>query len=110
MAVTKTWQINTMKRDVSDGYVTEVVYRVIGSVDSVEKARKTGSVYFTKPSSLPSDFIAFASLNAETVLNWVKTTLNADVDTVSIIEADLETEVNEIVTPTSVSGLPDNWS
>ena len=30
MAITKTWEINTMERDVSDGYVTKVIYRVKG--------------------------------------------------------------------------------
>ena len=44
MAVTKTWEINTVERDLSDGYVTKVIYRVKGidSSDSTEKARHTG--------------------------------------------------------------------
>ena len=46
MAVTKTWEINTVERDLSDGYVTKVIYRVKGidSSDSTEKARATGEV------------------------------------------------------------------
>jgi len=103
MAITKTWEVNTMERDVSDGYVTKVIYRVKGISDSVEKARKTGNVTFTKPESLPSDFIAFASLNAATVLGWVKTSLG---DQVATIETELEAEVTKILTPTTVSGVP----
>jgi len=103
MAITKTWEVNTMERDVSDGYVTRVIYRVKGISDSVEKARKTGNVTFTKPESLPSDFIAFASLNAATVLGWVKTSLG---DQVATIETELEAEVTKILTPTTVSGVP----
>ncbi len=110
MAVTKTWEINTMERDVSDGFVTKVIYRVIGLSDSVEKSRLTGNVTFTKPDSLPSDFVAFASLDASTVLGWVQTSLNASSTTVSVIEAALEAEVNEILTPTSATGVPDGWS
>ena len=42
MAITKTWEINTVERDLSDGYVTKVIYRVKGLSDSVEKSRSTG--------------------------------------------------------------------
>ncbi len=103
MAITKTWSINTMERDVSDGYVTKVVYCVKGLSDSVEKAREKGYVAFTKPESLPSDFVAFASLDASTVLGWVKTKLGDDV---AKIETRLEAEVNELITPTTASGVP----
>jgi len=104
MAVTKTWEINTMERDVSDGYVTKVIYRVKGITDSEEKARRTGEVLYYKPSSLPSDFVEFSKLDSATVLSWVKTTLGND--KVSAIETSLETEVNEIITPTSAVGVP----
>ena len=103
MAITKTWEINTMERDVSDGYVTKVIYRVKGISDSEEKARETGEVNFTKPSSLPSDFVDFTKLDAATVLGWVKTALG---DQVAKIETELEAEVNELLTPTTASGVP----
>ena len=73
MAITKTWQVNTMERDLSDGHVNKVIYRVIGKDGDTEKDRATGEVSFTKPSSLPSDFVAYNKLNEATVLGWVKT-------------------------------------
>tara|TARA_R100000773_G_scaffold11728_1_gene10838 strand:- start:27 stop:341 length:315 start_codon:yes stop_codon:yes gene_type:complete len=103
MAITKTWEINTMERDVSDGYVTKVIFRVKGISDSEEKARETGEVNFTKPSSLPSDFVDFTKLDAATVLGWVKTALG---DKVATIETRLEAAVNEVLTPTSAVGVP----
>tara|TARA_R100000353_G_scaffold116340_1_gene83149 strand:- start:57 stop:371 length:315 start_codon:yes stop_codon:yes gene_type:complete len=103
MAITKTWEINTMERDVSDGYVTKVIFRVKGISDSEEKARETGEVNFTKPSSLPSDFVDFTKLDAATVLGWVKTALG---DEVATIETRLEAAVNEVLTPTSAVGVP----
>ena len=103
MAITKTWEVNTMERDVSDGYVTKVIYRVKGISGSEEKARETGEVNFTKPSSLPSDFVEFAKLDAATVLGWVKTALG---DQVATIETALEAKVNEVLTPTSAVGVP----
>ena len=104
MAITKTWEINTLQRDLSDGYVTEVIYRVKGLSDSEEKARATGSVEFTKPESLPSDFVAYDSLTSSTVLGWVTTALGSDV--VSGIEKNLEAEVTEAITPTTATGVP----
>ena len=104
MAITKTWEINTLDRDLSDGYVTKVIYRVKGISDSVEKARATGEVIFTKPSSLPSDFVAFDKLTSSTVLGWVTTSLGTDA--VTSIETNLEAEVTEAITPTTATGVP----
>ena len=104
MAITKAWEINTLERDLSDGYVTKVIYRVKGLSDSVEKARITGSVEFTKPESLPSDFVAYDSLTSSTVLGWVATALGSD--QVSAIEKSLEVQVSESITPTTASGVP----
>jgi hypothetical protein len=104
MAITKTWEINTLQRDLSDGYVTEVIYRVKGLSDSEEKARVTGSVVFTKPESLPSDFVAFDKLTSSTVLGWVTAALGSD--QVTDIETDLEAKVTEAITPTTAAGVP----
>ena len=104
MAITKTWEINTLERDLSDGYVTKVIYRVKGLSGSEEKARATGEVNFTKPSSLPSDFVAYDSLTSSTVLGWVSTTLGTD--EVTAIETNLEAEVTEAITPTTAAGVP----
>jgi len=104
MAITKTWEINTLERDLSDGYVTKVIYRVIGLSDSEEKARCTGQIEFTKPESLPSDFIAYDSLNSSTVLGWVTTALGSD--QVTAIETGLEAEVTKVITPTTATGVP----
>ena len=102
MAVTKTWEINTMERDLSDGYVTKVIYRVKGISDSEEKARETGQVNFTKPSSLPSDFVDFTKLDAATVLGWVKTALG---DEVATMETAMDNAVTLVKTPVKATGV-----
>ena len=104
MAITKTWQVNTMERDISDGHVNKVIYRVIGKDGDVEKDRATGEVNFTKPSSLPSDFKAYDSLDEATVLGWVKAALS--VNTVSAIEKILEDKIALINTPVTATGKP----
>ena len=103
MAITKTWEINTMKRDVSDGYVTQIIFRVKGISGSEEKARETGEVLFEKPDSLPSDLLILQKLDAATVLGWVKTALG---DKVVTIETRLEAAVTSSYT--SAVGVP--WS
>ena len=107
MAVTKTWEVNTVERDLSDGYVTKVIYRVKGidSSDSTEKARATGEVALaTKPETLLSDFVAYDSLTSSTVLGWVTTTLGTD--GVRSIEEALLAELNAVITPTTGTGVP----
>ena len=104
MAITKTWQVNTMERDLSDGHVNKVIYRVIGKDDDTEKDRATGEVNFTKPSSLPSDFVAYDKLDEATVIGWVKTALGTD--QVTEIEKAIEDKIAIINTPVTATGKP----
>ena len=104
MAITKTWQVNTMERDLSDGHVNKVIYRVKGMDGETEKDRATGEVNFTKPSSLPSDFVAYDKLDEATVLSWVKTALGTD--EVTAIEKAIEDKIAIINTPVTATGKP----
>ena len=104
MAITYEWQVNTMERDLSDGFVNKVIYRVKGLDDGTEKARATGEVNFTKPLSLTSDFKAYDSLSESDCLTWVKNTLGAT--EVTAIETNLTNEINVINTPTTGTGNP----
>ena len=109
MAISYTWQINSTqcKRDVADGYFTNVVYRVKGMDDSEEKARRTGEIVFTKPESLPSDFIAFDTSkktpDESTMISWVKDSLGST--EVASIEASLKSEIDLINTPVQTTGV-----
>jgi len=106
MAFTKTWQVNTLERDITDGHVNKVIYRVKGIDGSEEKTRETGEVNFVKPSSLPSDFVAYDKLTEATVLGWVKTALGST--EVTKIEAKIEADITLINTPVTATGKP--WS
>lgn len=107
MAVVKTWEINTCERDLSDGYITRVIYRVKATEDNVEidNTREVGEVRFVKPESLPSDFIPYDTSaktpNAATVLGWVKTKLGSEV---SAIETRMDAAIAEQKTPTTAMG------
>jgi len=109
MAITFTWEINgtACKRDVADGYFTNVVYRVKGMDGTEEKARHTGEVTYTKPKSLPSEFVAYdeskKTPDSATMITWVKDYLGTD--GVTKIETDLKAEIDLINTPTQATGV-----
>ena len=100
MAITKTWEINTLERELADGYVRKVIYRVKGIEDDKEKARATGEVNLEKPETL----IPYEDLTAETVVGWVKTKLGTD--EVAAIEKSLEDQIALINTPVTAIGKP----
>ena len=104
MAITKTWEVNTLQRETADGYVNKVIYRVNGT-DGTYKTRATGEVDLPKPDTL----VPYGDLTEATVLGWVKAKLDADkADTVASIEAAIDANVNEQKTPTTAVGKP--WS
>jgi len=100
MAITKTWEVNTLERELADGYVKKVIYRVKGIDGEVEKARATGEVELEKPETL----IPYKDLTESTVLGWVKAKLGTD--EVTAIEKFLEDEIALINTPVTAVGKP----
>ena len=109
MAITFTWEINgtACKRDVADGYFTNVVYRVKGMDGTEEKARHTGEVTYTKPKSLPSEFVAYneskKTPDSATMITWVKDALGTDA--VTALETGLKAEIDLINTPVQATGV-----
>ena len=109
MAITYTWEINgtSCKRDVADGYFTNVVYRVKGMDGTEEKARHTGEITFIKPESLPSEFIAFdeskPTPTEATMITCVKDSLGTYA--VTAIETSLKAEIDLINTPVQATGV-----
>ena len=100
MAITKKWEINTLERELADGYVKKAIYRLKGIDGSEEKARATGEVELEKPKTL----IPYNKLTESTVLGWVKTKLGTD--EVAAIEKALEDEIALINTPVTETGKP----
>ena len=114
MAITSVWEINEPQTlsDVSDGFIKKLVYRVKGMDDAsgtaVERYRVTGSVSFTKPDPLPSEFIAFESVTKDNGLTWIKAALGSD--QVTAIETNIATQIGLIDTPVEKVGAPTSWS
>jgi hypothetical protein len=97
MAISYTWKVNNLERDVADDYVTTVHYGV-DATDGEHSKGITGTVNFTPETSAAS--IDYAALTEEQVLSWVYSQVSKE-DT----EAMLAAKVEKLKAPTKVSGL-----
>ena len=110
MAITKTWEVNTWKRDIADGFIKEIIFRLkaMDGETEVEGTRQTGSVHFEKPSKLPSEFIAFDTSKktptADTMIKWVKESLGTT--QVTAMETAMDNAVTLVKTPVEATGTP----
>ena len=98
MAITKTWEVNTLQRELADGYVNKVIYRVNGT-DGIYQTRATGEVDLEKPETL----IPYKDLTEETVIGWVKAKLGSEVAT---IEKLIDENIALQKTPVHGTGKP----
>ena len=98
MAITKTWEVNTLQRELTDGYVNKVIYRVNGT-DGTYQFRATGEVDLEKPETL----IPYKDLTEETVIGWVKAKLGSEVAT---IEKLIDENITLQKTPVHGTGKP----
>ena len=108
MTITKTWEVNTLQRELADGYVTKVIYRVNGT-DGTYSTRATGEVDFPKADgwSQPSDFVAYKDLTQAKVLEWVKAKLETqESGSVAKIEQALDNQITLQKTPVHGVGTP----
>ena len=102
MTITKTWEVNTLQRELADGYVNKVIYRVKGT-DGTYETRATGEVDLEKPETL----IPYKDLTNDFVIGWVKAKLEADDSgSVAKIEAAIDANINAQKTPTHGLGTP----
>ena len=86
-----TWTIVQLDRELADGYVYTVHYR-IDATDETYSAGAYGTVALDKPDKL----IAYKDLTSDVVIGWVKAKLEAeDSDAVKNIEAALAAQIAE---------------
>ena len=96
---TKTWEGNSLQRELADGYVNKVIYRVKGT-DGTYETRATGEVDLEKPKTL----IPYKDLTADTVIGWVKAKLGTE--QVASIENAIDDDITLQKTPTHGVGTP----
>ena len=101
MTITKTWEVNTLQRELADGYVNKVIYRVNGT-DGTYSTRVTGEVDLEKPDTL----IPYKDLTHDTVIGWVKTKLGTE----SVTQIEKAIDDNITLQKTPVHGVGTPWS
>ena len=102
--MTTTWTIAQLDRELADGYVNTVHYRV-DATDGTYSSGAYGSVGLEKPDTL----VPYKDLTSDVVVGWVKAKLIAEnSDAVTKIESALAANIAEQKTPTVGSGIP--WS
>ncbi len=100
MSITKTWEVNTLQRELADGYVNKVIYRVKGT-DGTYETRVTGEVELEKPETL----IPYKDLTQDTVIGWVKAKLGTE----SITQIEKAIDDNITLQKTPVHGVGTPW-
>ena len=105
---TFTWKVVNLDRTTADGKVNTVHYTVNALSDTVDPNSESGGFYSAGAyGSLGFDgevTTPFADLTEEVVIGWVKEQFGAE--KVAEIEAALQAQIDEKVTPTKASGVP----
>ena len=105
---TFTWSINTLERELADGYVYTAHYSVNAVSSSLDPEGNNytqgayGSIGLERPEG---GLIPFDDLTQDQVIGWVKEKLGGD-EKVAEIEAALQARLDEVMTPTKINGVP----
>ena len=105
---TFTWSINTLERELADGYVFTAHYSVNAVSSTLDPEGNPysqgayGSVGLERPEG---DLIAFDDLTQDQVIGWVKEKLGG-AEKVAEIEAALQARLDEVMSPTKINGVP----
>tara|TARA_R100001460_G_scaffold13112_3_gene29657 strand:+ start:137 stop:445 length:309 start_codon:yes stop_codon:yes gene_type:complete len=99
MAVTHTWTIETVERNLSDGGITTIHWRCTG-VDGDHSASNYGTTNHT-PDSSDSGFIAYDSVTEANCIAWAQAALDKNA-----IETAIADDIGIQKTPTTGSGTP----
>ena len=97
-----TWTISTLEHNTADGGVI-VAHWQCTEVDGDYSARSYSTQSFTYDASSP-DFIPYADLTEEVVLQWVWDEMG--VDEVTRIQESLHSNIEEQKNPTVEDGVP----
>jgi len=111
MANTYTWQFVQLDTAPTEGSLSDVVKSIHWRMNGVSDTRtpnNTTSIYgqATIGAANADSFTAFNSLTEA----WCKTQVLANIDrTEAELKSDIDTQLTELDTPTSVGKLPSSW-
>ena len=99
MAITYTWTIPTVERNLSDGGITIIHWRCTG-VDGEHSASSYGTTSHT-PDASAEGFIAYDSVTEANCIAWAQAEVNQ-----SDVESGIAAEIAASKTPTTGAGTP----
>tara|TARA_R110000744_G_scaffold241730_1_gene358983 strand:+ start:397 stop:723 length:327 start_codon:yes stop_codon:yes gene_type:complete len=108
MANTYTWKFEQLDTAPTEGSLSDVVKSIHWRITGVSDANNTTSIYgqATVGDADADSFTAFNSLTEA----WCKTQVLAALDkTEAEVKSDIDTQLTELDTPTSVGKLPSSW-
>jgi len=111
MADTYTWQISTLDRETSDGFVFTSHWRLNASRTVADKDYTAG-IYGTAGFSVKpdaKDFVPYEDITEAQAMTWTKASINDPDDTaVATLEARVSKQLDDQVNPPTATGVP--WS
>lgn len=99
MAITYTWTIPTVERNLSDGGITVIHWRCTG-VDGEHSASSYGTTSHT-PDASAEGFIAYDSVTEANCIAWAQAEVNQ-----SDVESGIAAQIEASKTPTTGAGTP----
>ena len=99
MAITYTWTIPTVERNLSDGGITIIHWRCTG-VDGEHTASSYGTTSHT-PDASAEGFIAYDSVTEANCIAWAQAEVNQ-----SDVESGIAAQIAASKTPTTGAGTP----
>jgi len=99
MAITYTWTIPTVERNLSDGGITVIHWRCTG-VDGEHSASSYGTTSHT-PDASAEGFIAYDSVTEANCIAWAQAEVNK-----SDVESGIAAQIETSKTPTTGTGTP----
>lgn len=99
MAITYTWTIPTVERNLSDGGITIIHWRCTG-VDGEHTASSYGTTSHT-PDASAEGFIAYDSVTEANCIAWAQAEVNQ-----SDVESSIAAQIAASKTPTTGAGTP----
>ena len=111
MANTYTWQFVQLDTAPTEGSLSDVVKSIHWRITGVSDTRTPNNVaeVYGQANIGDADADSFTAFNSLTE-DWCKTQVLANIDkTEAELKADIDTQLTELDTPTSVGKLPSSW-
>lgn len=107
MAITYTWAVTGLKKK-TEGSNTDAVVQTYWTKTGTDENDNTGLFHGATPfTSADADpFVAFADLTENTVLGWIKAVANDGGSYEEHINAQIQKQIDEIVTPVTEAAMP----